>query len=64
MDTGEKVGVVAGDGGVKILKTGGMGLGDIFVLTQDSVSKFDGLKVTVRGKGRSGGGRGNIKGNF
>ena len=36
MDTGEEVGVVAGDGGVKILKTGGKGLGDMFVLTQES----------------------------
>ena len=61
MDTGEKMGVVAGDGGVEIVKLGGKGLGNVFVLTQDSVSKVNGLEVTVVGKGGSGGRRGSIK---
>ena len=47
MDTGEKMGVVAGDWGVKMVKTGGEGLGDVFILTQDSVSKPNVFKVTV-----------------
>ena len=53
MDTGEKMGIVAGDQGVKMVKTGGEGLGDVFVLMQDSVSKVNGLKVTVGSKGES-----------
>jgi len=32
MDTGEKMVVVAGDGGVKVVKLGGKELGDVFVL--------------------------------
>ena len=39
LDTGEKMGVVAGDRGVNMVKTGGEGLGDELVLTQDSVGK-------------------------
>ena len=29
LDTGEKMRVVAGDGGVKMVKSGGKGLGDV-----------------------------------
>ena len=47
LDTGEKVRMVSGDRGVKMVKTGGEGLGDELVLTQDSVVKFNGFKVTV-----------------
>ena len=47
LDTGEKMGVVAGDRGVKMVKTGGEGLGDELVLMQDSVGKLNGFKVTV-----------------
>ena len=41
LDTGEKLVVVAGDRGVRMVKTGGEGLGDELVLTQYSVGKLD-----------------------
>ena len=47
LDTGEKVRMVSGDRGVKMVKTGGEGLGDELVLTQDSMGKLNGFKVTV-----------------
>ena len=43
MDTGEKMGVVVGDQGVKMVEMGGEGLGDELVLTQDSLSKLNGF---------------------
>ena len=47
LDTGEKMGVVASNRGVKMFQTGGEGLGDVFILTQDSVSKLNGFEVMV-----------------
>ena len=42
--------MVAGDGGVKMIKLGSMGLGNVFVLAQDSVSDVYGLKVARVGE--------------
>ena len=47
VDTGEKMGLVAGDRGVKLFKLGSKELGNEFVLMQDSVNEVDGLEVTV-----------------
>ena len=41
MDTGEKMGVVAGDG-VNMVKLGSKVLANVFVLAQDSLSKVYG----------------------
>ena len=51
----EKMGVIAGDEGFMVVKLGNKGLGNVFVLAQDSASEVYGLEVTVGGKGRSGG---------
>ena len=64
IDTGEKMGLIAGDGGVKLLKLGSKRSGDKFVLVQNSVSEFDGFEVVVSGKGGSGSRWGSVERDF
>ena len=64
MDTGKKMRVVAGDGGVKLVKLRSKGSGNELVLTQDNEGEVNGLEVTEYGKGRSGGSWGRAERDF